>query len=88
MNKEELKKLLLEEIDKRSDAMLDAWLEFERNPSARTFRDAENIPHHEILKVLDAVTGKITQNAISETENSVELKKTEEITVTGKPSSN
>lgn len=75
MTKEELKKLLHEEIEKRSDVMLEAWLNFERNPSARTFRDAENIPHNEMLRALDSVTGKVTQNAISEAESSPELKK-------------
>jgi hypothetical protein len=80
MTKEELKKLLHEEIEKRSDVMLEAWLNFERNPSARTFRDAENIPHNEMLRALDSVTGKVTQNAISEAESSPELKKTEETT--------
>lgn len=75
MEKAEILALLLLEINRRAEVMVDALTEFESNPSAATFLAAENISHEQILQAVDATVGQVLQAAIRNVDSSDAVKK-------------
>lgn len=59
MTEEELKKIVEEQMLARRDEIVKVLMEFQRNPSARTFKDAENIPDILMGQAVDAIVGQV-----------------------------
>ena len=88
MNKSEIHALLMTELSRQADGIVDALAEFERNPNASTFRAAENIPHKLILQALDVVVGQMAKTAAKNAELDCAVKKTDATMDGGKSASN
>jgi len=88
MNREEIRALLTMEINLKLNEVVDALAEFESNPNALTFRDAENISDKLISQALDAAIGQVVQAAAKNVESDSTVKKTAATTDGGKSASN
>lgn len=88
MDKAEIHALLMMELSRQADGIVDALAEFESNPNASTFRAAENIPHKLILQALDVVVGQVAQAASRNAESDSTVKKTAATTDGVKSASN
>lgn len=58
-NETELRILIEQKIRAAMPGMVDVMMKFQQNPTAKTFKDAENIPDALMGKALDEVVGEL-----------------------------
>lgn len=68
MDKDQIRSLLLTEIERRSGEAAEALAKFVANPGALSFRDAENTLHAQMAQALDAIVGQVAQAALDNAE--------------------
>ena len=66
LTREEIEALVERKLLERKGAIVDALLKFNRRPSAKTFKDAENIPDRLVGVALDEIVGEVLRETAPE----------------------
>ena len=66
LTREEIEALVERRLLEQRGAIVDALLEFNRRPGAKTFKDAESIPDRLVGKALDDIMGEVLQKTAPE----------------------
>ena len=66
LTQEEIEALVERKLLAQKAAIVDAMLKFSRSPSAKTFKDAEDIPDRLMGKALDDIMGEVLQKTAPE----------------------
>ena len=66
LTREEIEALVERKLLEQKGAIVDALLKFNRRPSAKTFKDAENIPDRLVGVALDEIVGEVLRETAPE----------------------
>lgn len=75
LTESEISALLEEKIQAKKQEMVKAWMAFQHNPTAKTFKASEDIPDKLMGEVLDEVTREVLGSSASGMKESEPSKK-------------